>query len=42
MVQLFARSDNPDQKQHSAASDLGLHFLPIILLEFPDQNGLMN
>ena len=25
---------------HSAASDLGLHCLPITLLGFPDENGL--
>ena len=29
---LFANSENPDQMPHSAASDLGLHCLPIILL----------
>ena len=31
MVELFANSGDPDQMQHSAASDLGLHCLPIIL-----------
>ena len=29
---LFANSQDPDQMPHSAASDLGLHCLPIILL----------
>ena len=32
MVELFANSGDPDQTPHSAASDLGLHCLPIILL----------
>ena len=32
MVALFANSGDPDQIPHSAASDLGLHCLPIILL----------
>ena len=29
MVELFANSEDPDQMSHSAASDLGLHCLPI-------------
>ena len=29
---LFANSGDPDQTQHYAASDLGLHCLPITLL----------
>ena len=29
MVKLFANSGDPDQTPHSAASDLGLHCLPI-------------
>ena len=29
MVKLFANSGDPDQKPHSAASDLGLHCLPV-------------
>ena len=29
---LFANSEDPDQTSHSAASDLGLHCLPITLL----------
>ena len=32
MVVLFANSGDPDQMPHSAASDLGLHYLPITLL----------
>ena len=32
MVELFANSGDPDQTPHSAASDLGLHCLPITLL----------
>ena len=32
MVELFANSGDPDQMLHSAASDLGLHCLPITLL----------
>ena len=29
MVKLFANSGDPDQTPHSAASELGLHRLPI-------------
>ena len=29
MAKLFANSEDPDQMPHSAASDLGLHCLPI-------------
>ena len=32
MVELFANSGDPDQMPHYAASDLGLHCLPITLL----------
>ena len=32
MAKLFANSGDPDQTQRSAASDLGLHCLPITLL----------
>ena len=32
MVELFANSGDPDQTPRSAASDLGLHCLPINLL----------
>ena len=33
MAKLFANSGDPDQKLHSAVSDLGLHCLPITLLQ---------
>ena len=32
MVELFANSGDPDQIPRYAASDLGLHYLPITLL----------
>ena len=32
MAKLFANSEDPDQRPHSAASDLDLHCLPITLL----------
>ena len=32
MIELFANSGDPDQTPRSAASDLGLHCLPITLL----------
>ena len=32
MAKLFANSGDPDQTPHFAASDLGLHCLPITLL----------
>ena len=32
MGKRFANSEDPDQTPHSAASDLGLHRLPITLL----------
>ena len=32
MAKLFANSGDPDQMPHSAASDLGLHYLPLTLL----------
>ena len=32
MAKLFANSGDPDQMLHSAASDLGLHYLSITLL----------
>ena len=32
MAKLFANSGDPNQMLHSAASDLGLHCLPITLL----------
>ena len=33
MAKLFANTGDPDQTPHFAASDLGLHCLPITLLE---------
>ena len=33
MVELFANSGDPDQTPRAAASDMGLHSLPIIRLE---------
>ena len=32
MVQLFANSGDPDETPRFAASDLGLHYLPITIL----------
>ena len=32
MAEAFANSEDPDQTPRSAASDLGLHFLPVTLL----------
>ena len=32
MDKLFAKNGDPDQRLHSAASDLGLHCLPITFL----------
>ena len=44
MAKLFANSGDPDQTPRSAASDLGLHCLPVTLLraQSPDYNGLNN
>ena len=33
MVELFANSGEPDQILHYAVSDLGLHCLPVTLVE---------
>ena len=33
MLELFANSGDSDQMLHSAASDMGLHCLPIMLVE---------
>ena len=33
MAKLFANSEDPDQTPRSAASDLGLHCLPVTLLQ---------
>ena len=38
MFELFVNRGDPDQTRHSAASDLGLHYLPITLLDY---NGLI-
>ena len=32
VAEAFANSEDPDQTPRSAASDLGLHFLPVTLL----------
>ena len=40
MAKTFANSGDPDQTPRSAASDLGLHCLPIPLLGSQDFNGL--
>ena len=37
MTKLFGNSGDPDQTPHSAASDLGLHCLPITLLRVSRQ-----
>ena len=39
MAKLLADSGDPDQTPRSAASDLGLHCLPIIPLRVLDYNG---
>ena len=41
MAKLFANSGDSDQTPHSAASDLGLHCLPVTLYGSPDYNGLI-
>ena len=40
MAKLFANSEDPDQTPRSAASDLGLHCLPIPFYGSLDCNGL--
>ena len=40
MVELFANSGYPDWTWHSAASDLGLHCLPVARLGSPIFSGL--
>ena len=42
MVALFANSGDPDETSRSAASDLGLHCLPNMLLGFSPQTQLVN
>ena len=32
MAEIFANSEDPDQMVHSAASDLGLHCVPVTVL----------
>ena len=39
MAKLFANSGDHDQTPRSAASDLGLHCLPIPFYASPDYNG---
>ena len=41
MVELFANSGDPDQKPQNAASDLGLHCLPVTHLGALVFNGLI-
>ena len=41
MAKHFVNSGDPDQKPHSAESDLGLHFLPITLLWVSPLNNLI-
>ena len=40
MAKRFANSGDPDQTPHNAASDLGLHCLPISFYGSPDYSGL--
>ena len=40
MIELFANSGDPDQMLHSAASDLGLHCLPVTHVGVSSINGL--
>ena len=42
MAKLFANSGDLDQMPHSAASDLGLHCLPITCLGSTDYNKLIS
>ena len=37
---MLANSGDPDQMPHSVASDLGLHCLPMTLLQVSQKNGL--
>ena len=39
-AKLFANGADPDQTPRSAASDLGLHWLPITFKRYPEYNGL--
>ena len=38
---LLANSVDPDQMPHYVVSDLGLHYLPMTLLQAPCKNGLI-
>ena len=40
MAKLFANSGDPDQTLRTAASDLGMHCLPITFYGSPDYNEL--
>ena len=40
MAKLFANSGDPDQKPHSAASDLGCTVCQLAFYRSPDYNGL--
>ena len=40
MVELFANSGDSNQTPHSAASELGMHCLPVTLLGFLASEGL--
>ena len=42
MVKLFANSGDPDQMPHSAASDLGLHCLPVTCLGVSSLQSVRN
>ena len=42
MFELFANSEDPDQTPRSAASDLGLHCLPITILGISRQQRVNN
>ena len=42
MTKLFTSSGDLDQTPRFAASDLGLHYLPITLLGSPDYNRLIS
>ena len=41
MVELFANSGDADQTPRSAASELGLHCLPVPFQAFPDYSELI-
>ena len=39
---MLANNVDPDQMPHYVASDLGLHYLPMILYGLPGNNGRVN